>query len=68
MSDKKKIVQSVVLHHTLLKAKAETDQFIAGLQLGSLEAIKQNPIILSGFFIRQGKQVINAGISKSYVL
>lgn len=60
MEDSRKTVRLVILHHTLLKAKAEIDQFISGLCLGTRDVIIQHPLLMLTFFTKQGMQVLNA--------
>lgn len=51
LEDRITIVQSVTLHHALLKSKAEIDQFVQGLAcLGTMEYIKKYPQLLKDFF------------------
>lgn len=56
------VVQSITLHHTILKSKAEIDQFAAGLScLGTRSNIMKYPHLLKQFFTVTGRQVLTAG-------
>lgn len=60
--DKHTIVQSITLHHILLKSKAEADQFSEGLScLGTRDYIMKYPHLLQQFFTRDGVERHTAG-------
>ncbi len=60
--DKIGLVQSLTLHHAILKAKAEIDQFAEGLTcLGTKNYICKHPQLLKKFFTIQGRQPLTAG-------
>lgn len=64
LEDKISVVQSITLHNTILKSKAEIDQFAAGLScLGTKSYIMKYPHLLKEFFTISGKQVLTAGIA-----
>ena len=63
IEDKIAIVQSITLHHALLKSKAEIDQFIDGLScLGTKSSITKYPQLVRKFFTILGIQVLTAGM------
>lgn len=57
MEDSRKTVRLVILHHALLKAKAE---IYSDLCLGTRDVIIQHPLLMLTFFTKQGMQVLNA--------
>jgi len=60
--DKDTIVQTVALHHVLLKSKAEMDQFAQGLSaLGVLDAIKDHSNLFECYFSADGVSTLVAG-------
>ena len=60
--DKIDMVQTVTLHHVLLRSLAEVDQFAKGLQeLGVLDAIRKYPEVMKPFFTKDGIQHLTAG-------
>lgn len=57
------MVQTIALHHVLLKAKAEMDQFMQGLNaLGVLTAIKAHPNLFEAYFSIDVNSSLTAGI------
>lgn len=62
IADKVDIVQSVALHHVILKTLGELSQFCEGLEtLGVAKAIKQYSACLQDFFVIQESKV-TAGV------
>ena len=62
LEDKHTIVQSITLHHVLLKSKAEADQFSEGLSyLGTRDYVMKFPHLLQKFFTRDGVEHHTAG-------
>ena len=56
LEDRADIVQSISLHHVILRSKAEMDQFTDGLRsCGVLDEIKQNSNLTRSFFTIDGK-------------
>ena len=65
MEDKIALIQTLTLHHVLLRSKAEIDQFSEGLKaLGVLDAIRNYPSLMSCFFINKEIQHLTAGLTK----
>ena len=63
LEDKISVVQSITLHHTILKSKAEIDQFAAGLScLETRSHVIKYPQLLKEFFTVTGRQLLSAGI------
>ena len=62
MDDKITLIQTVTLHHVLLRSKAEMDQFCEGLQaLGVLNAVRKYPDLMRPFFTNSAVQNLTAG-------
>lgn len=62
MEDKVPIIESITLHHVLLKSKAEVDQFVEGLScLGTKKCLMKHPSLMKSFFTVCGTQVLTAG-------
>ena len=56
------MVRTIALHHVLLKAKAEMDQFMQGLNvLGVLTAMKAHPNLFEAYFSIDVKSSLTAG-------
>ena len=56
------MVRTIALHHVLLKAKAEMDQFMQGLNaLGVLTAMKALPDLFEAYFSIDLKSSLTAG-------
>ena len=64
MTGKEELVNTLMLHHTLLRNKAELDQLKSGLScLGVLNAMCQNPAVMEPFFVAGKRQKLNAGMN-----
>ena len=62
MDDKITLIQTMTLHHVLLRSKAEMDQFCEGLQaLGVLNAVREYPDLMRPFFTNSAVQNLTAG-------
>jgi hypothetical protein len=60
------IVKSTALHSTLLKVKAEMDQFMTGLQeAGVLHAIQAYPSLFRPLFVADAVKPMSAGDTDS---
>lgn len=60
--NKESIMQSIKLHHVLLKSKAELDQLIDGLgALGVLKSIRENNSLFERLFVASHCDMLNAG-------
>jgi len=61
-TDKIVMVQTVAIHHVLLRSIAEVDQFTKGLQaLGVLDAVKKSPTFMRRFFTKDEIQHLTSG-------
>ncbi len=61
MEDKIGLIQSITLHHVLLKSKGEIDQFGEGLScLGTRSYVVKYPQLLKEFCTIKGKQPLTA--------
>lgn len=59
LEDKVTVVNSISLHHVILKTKAEIDQFADGLScLGTKKIIMKYPDLIERFFTIHGRQVL----------
>ncbi len=64
--DRITLIQTIALNHVLLRSKAELDSFCDGLKaLGVLEAMRQDPVLLQGFFTQSGVPELTAGLLMS---
>ena len=62
LTDKVDLIQSVALHHVILKTLGEASQFQEGLgSLGVLQQIKQHGQLMSEFFVIRGSK-LSAGV------
>ena len=60
--DKVDIIQTMSLHHVILRSKAEIDQFCDGLQAcGVLGAVRQHPDLGRPFFTIEGQGHLTTG-------
>ena len=58
VSDKEEIIRVLKRYHTLIKVKAEIDQFIEGLQcLGIDHLIKEHPDLMEPLFVNKNKSL-----------
>jgi hypothetical protein len=64
IEDKADIVQSICLHHVILRSKAEIDQLTEGLRsCGVLDEIRQNRDLTRSFFTIDGNpEKLTAGM------
>lgn len=63
LMDKDSIVNTISLHHLILKVKAELDQLRSGLEtLGVAAAMKLNPKLFQPLFTRNGQIELTPGI------
>ena len=62
IDDRDTIIQTVALHHVLLKSRAEMDQFAMGLTaLGVLDAVRANSALFKDYFLLVGRPSLGAG-------
>lgn len=62
-NDKVDIIQTISLHHVILRSKAELDQFAEGLQSCSvLDTVKKNPSLARSYFSIDGHGQMTAGL------
>ena len=67
ITDKVEVVQSVALHHVILKTLGELSQFREGLgTLGIAKAMEQHGVLLRDFFVIKESEV-TAGVSHNFV-
>ena len=58
VSDKEEIIRVLKRYHTLIKVKAEIDQFVEGLQcLGIDHLIKEHPDLMEPLFVNKNKSL-----------
>ena len=63
LHDRDTIIQTVALHHVLLKSKAEMDQFLVGLAaLVVLDAMRANSDLFKDYFIVDGRPSLGPGV------
>ena len=64
-SNKLEIMQTLILHSTVLKHKAALDQFRKGISiLGLLRQIEKNPLKLNPFFVHHDENISSAFVKK----
>ena len=62
MEGKPELLRALLIHHTLLRSKAELDQLKSGLTaIGVSEAISQHPTILEPYFVAGKQPPLTAG-------
>ena len=67
MDDKNSLIHTAALHHVLLHAKGELDQFVEGLRaLGVQKALEEYPSIMKPFFTPKGIVPLTAGMLASF--
>ena len=62
MEDQIAVVQSITLHHVLLRSKGEIDQFIQGLEcIGTRNMLKMNPQTVMSYYMVGAQRRLTAG-------
>lgn len=60
--NREELIQVLSYYHTLVKAKAEIDQFLSGLQcIGFHEILRENPEVLRPLFVHTETRPLTAG-------